>query len=87
MKNILKACGVSICYLLIVLCFQLMCGAVADIAVTMWNSTGLIAVANFLGMILVAITALFIFFIIGLIPVMLHEELKEEREDKESKDE
>ena len=87
MKTILKVCGASICYFLMTLTFQLMCASVADIAVTMWNSTGLIAVANFLGMILVAITALFIFFIIGLIPVMLHEELKEEREDKESKDE
>ena len=51
------------------------------------NSTGLIAVASFLGMLLVAATALFMFLIIGGIPVMLNEQLKEERKDKESKDE
>ena len=87
MKNILKVCGVSICYLIIVLNFQLLCGAVVDIAVTMWNSTGLIAVANFVGMLLAAATALFMFLIIGGLPVMLNEQLKEERKDKESKDE
>ena len=87
MKNILKVCGVSICYLLLVLGFQKCCAAVADIAVTMWNSTGLIAVASFLGMILVAITASLMFLTIGGIPVTLNEQLKEERKDKESKDE
>ena len=87
MKNFLKVCGVSILYLLIVLGFQQLCAAVADFAVTMWNSTGLIAVANFFGMLLVAATALFMFLIIGGIPVMLNEQLKEERKDKESKDE
>ena len=87
MKTILKVCGVSIGYLLITLCFQMLCAAVADIAVTMWNSTGLIAVASFVGMILVAISALLTFLIIGGIPVMLNEELKKERKDKEIKDE
>ena len=83
MKNFLKVCGVSILYLLMVLGFQQMCAAVADIAVTMWNSTGLIAVASFLGMLLIAATALLMFLIIGGIPVMLNEELKEERKNKE----
>lgn len=87
MKTILKVCGVSICYLLMVLGFQKCCAAVADIAVTMWNSTGLIAVASFLGMLLIAATALLIFLIIGGIPIILNEELKEERKDKESKHE
>lgn len=87
MKNFLKVCGVSICYLLIALGFQQLCAAVADIAVTMWNSTGLIAVASFLGMLLVAATAILMFLIIGGIPVILDEQLKEERKDKESKDE
>ena len=82
MKNFLKVCGVSILYLLMVLGFQQMCAAVADIVVTMWNSTGLIAVANFLGMLLVAATALLMFLIIGGIPVMLNAELKEERKNK-----
>ena len=83
MKNFLKVCGVSIFYLLTVLGFQQLCAAVADIAVTMWNSTGLIAVANFLGMLLLAATALLKFLIIGGIPVMLNEELKEERKNME----
>ena len=87
MKNFLRVCGVSICYLLIVLGFQKCCAAVVDIAVTMWNSTGLIAVASFLGMLLLAATALLMFLIIGGIPVTLNEQLKEEREDKEIKDE
>lgn len=87
MKNFLKVCGISILYLLIVLGFQQLCAAVADIAVTMWNSTGLIAVANFLGMLLVAATALLMFLIIGGIPVILDEQLKKERKDKDSKDE
>lgn len=87
MKNFVKVCGVSICYLLIVLSFKQLCSAVADMAVNMWNSTGLIAVASFLGMLLVAATALLMFLIIGGIPVMLNEELKEERKNKESKDE
>lgn len=87
MKTILKVCGVSICYLLLALSFQMLCAAVADIAVTMWNSTGLIAVANFFGMILVAIMALLMFLIIGGIPVMLNEQLKEERKGKDNKDE
>lgn len=56
-------------------------------AVTMWNSTGLIAVVSFVGMLLTAATALLMFLIIGGIPVMLNEQLKEERKDKESKDE
>lgn len=83
MKYFLKVCGVSICYLLIVLGFQKCCAAVADIAVTMWNSTGLIAVASFLGMLLLAATALLMFLIIGGIPVMLNEEIKEEQQNKE----
>ena len=83
MKTFLKVCRVSICYLLIVLSFQKCCAAVADIAVTTWNSTGLIAVASFLGMLLFAAIALLIFLIIGGIPVMLNEELKEERKNKE----
>ena len=87
MKKFLKVCGVSICYLLITLGFQQLCAAVADIAVTMWNSTGLIAVASFLGMLLVAATAILMFLIIGGIPVILNEQLKEERKDKETKDE
>lgn len=85
MKNFLKVCGVSICYLIIVLGLQRCCVAVADIAVTMWNSTGLIAVASFLGMLLFAAVALLMFLIIGGIPVMLNEELKEERKNKEDK--
>lgn len=87
MKTILKVCGVSICYFLMTLSFQMLCAAVADIAVTMWNSTGLIAVASFFGMILVAIMALLMFLIIGGVPVMLNEQLKEERKGKDSKDE
>ena len=87
MKNILKVCAVSICYLIIVLGLYRCCAAVAYFAVTMWNSTGLIAVASFLGMLLLAATALLMFLIIGGIPVMLNEELKKERKNKESKDE
>ena len=83
MKNFLKVCGVSIGYLIIVLGFQRCCAAVADFAVTMWTSTGLIAVATFLGMLLLAATALCLFLLIGGIPVMLNEELKEERKNKE----
>ena len=83
MKTILKVCGFSIFYLLMVLAFQKMCAAVADIAVTMWKSTGLIAVASFLGMLLITASALFMFLTIGGIPVMLNEELKEERKNKE----
>ena len=83
MTNFLKVCGVSICYLFIIFGFQKCCAAVADIAVTMWNSTGLIAVVSFLGMLLFAATALLMFLIIGVIPVMLNEELKEERKNKE----
>ena len=79
MKNFLKVCGISTLYLLIALGFQQLCAAVADIAVTMWNSTGLIAVASFFGMLLVAAVAILMFLIIGGIPVMLNEELKEER--------
>ena len=82
MKNILKVCGVSICYLLLVLGFQKCCAAVADIAVTMWNSTGLIAVASFLGMLLLAATALLMFLIIGGVPVMLNEERKNKEDNK-----
>ena len=82
MKNVLKVCGVSICYLIIVLGLQRCCVAVADFAVTMWNSTGLIAVASFLGMLLLAATALLMFLIIGGIPVMLNEERKNKEDNK-----
>jgi predicted phage tail protein len=83
MKNFLNVCGVSICYILMTVYFQMLCGGVADLAVTMWNSTGLIAVAIFVGMIFLAIMALILFLVIGGIPVMLYEQLKEQRKNTE----
>ena len=76
---------VGILYLLMAFCFQQLCEGMIDCFRSMMHSSGLIAVANFLGGVFIIACNLLIVFVMGAIPLGIAYDLKELKEEKKEK--
>ena len=71
---------IGMLYLLMAFCFQQLCAGMVDCFVDMVQSSGLIAVANFLGGVFLIACNILLVFVMGGIPLGIADELKQLKE-------